>query len=82
MNESEPRFTKIRKSYEFVRPIFQHRLNKFVEQNSFVRTFVKRAPVPVILLISSYESQQSTPDHDRYIHDSEYVADIMAEWEE
>ena len=40
------RFSKIRKSYEFVRPIVYHRLNKFVEQILFVRTFVKRAPVP------------------------------------
>ena len=41
-----PRFTKIRKSYKFVRPIVLHRLNEFVEQKSFVRNFVKRAPDP------------------------------------
>ena len=41
---SGPRFTKIRKSYEIVRTIVQHRLNEFVEQKSFVQTFVKRAP--------------------------------------
>ena len=39
------RFTKIRKSYEFVTPIVLHRLNEFVERKPFVRTFVKRAPV-------------------------------------
>ena len=38
-----PRFTKICKSYKFIRPMVYHRRNEFLEQKSFVRTFVKRA---------------------------------------
>ena len=38
---SGTRFTKIRKSYEFIPPIV-YGLNEFVERKTFVRTFVKR----------------------------------------
>ena len=46
---SGPRFTKIRKSNEFVRTIVKHRLNVFVDQKSFVRTFVKWAAVRTMM---------------------------------
>ena len=39
---SGPRFTNIRKSYEFVTPKVLYRLNEFVGRKSLVRTFVKR----------------------------------------
>ena len=42
------RFTKIRKSYEFVTPVV-YRLNEFVERKPFLRTFVKRTTNAFVL---------------------------------
>ena len=43
-----PRFTNIRKSYEFVTPIVKHRRNEFVKQKTSARTLAKRAKGVVV----------------------------------